>query len=37
MKPSSNPLKRVNFDEKSFQDFILKTVSQKKKITTISI
>lgn len=34
---SSNPLRYVDFDEKSFQEFISKTISQKQKIPTVSI
>lgn len=36
-KQSSNPLKYVNFDEKSFQEFVVKTVIRKQKLPTIPL
>ena len=34
---SSNPLRYVNFDEKSFQEFVSKTISQKQKIPSLHL
>lgn len=37
VKTSSNPLKHVDFDEGSFQEFVSRKISQKRKISTIQV